>query len=124
MLGLLSVSMFMGLIALAQATGGKIAEDPAVQFPDAPAGYVQQTMVAQLANAVFAEFRPGFYFVIIMTALILVLAANTAFNGFPVLGSILAKDGFAPRALGDHWEVACYKRGSLPEVAPAAAGRR
>ena len=31
--------------------------------------------------------------------MILVLAANTAFNGFPVLGSILAQDGFLPRAV-------------------------
>jgi oligopeptide/dipeptide ABC transporter ATP-binding protein len=28
----------------------------------------------------------------------------------------------APRALGDHWQVACYKRGSLPELAPVPAG--
>ena len=42
LLGVLSVTMFMGLIALAQLTGVKIAEDPAVQFPDAPPGYVQQ----------------------------------------------------------------------------------
>ena len=34
-----------------------------------------------------------------LTALILVLAANTAFNGFPVLGSILAQDRFLPRQL-------------------------
>ena len=34
-----------------------------------------------------------------MTGIILVLAANTAFNGFPVLGSILAQDGFLPRQL-------------------------
>src|SRR5690349_13360371 len=60
LLGLLSVSMFMGLIALARLTGVQIAEDPARQFPDAPVGYVQQTMVAQLADAVFHDFRPGF----------------------------------------------------------------
>ena len=47
--------MFMGLIALAQLTGVKIAEDPEVQFPDAPPGYEQQTLVAQLADAVFAR---------------------------------------------------------------------
>ncbi len=111
MLGLLSVSMFMGLIALAQATGAKIAEDPAVQFPDAPPGYVQQTMVAQLADAVFAEFRPGFYFVIIMTALILVLAANTAFNGFPVLGSILSQDRYLPRQLHTRGDRLAFSNG-------------
>ena len=40
--------------------------------------------------------RPGFYFVVTVTGIILVLAANTAFNGFPVLGSILAQDGLRP----------------------------
>ena len=33
------------------------------------------------------------------TAAILIMAANTAFNGFPILGSILAKDGFLPHQL-------------------------
>jgi amino acid transporter len=111
LLGVLSVSMFMGLIALAQVTGVKIAEDPAVQFPDAPPGYVQQTMVAQLADAVFAEFRPGFFFVIIMTALILVLAANTAFNGFPVLGSILSQDRYLPRQLHTRGDRLAFSNG-------------
>ena len=89
----------------------KIAEDPAVQFPDAPPGYVQQTMVAQLADAVFAEFRPGFFFVIIMTALILVLAANTAFNGFPVLGSILSQDRYLPRQLHTRGDRLAFSNG-------------
>ena len=43
--------------------------------------------------------------------MILVLAANTAFNGFPVLGSILAKDGFAPRALGSRGDRLAYSNG-------------
>ena len=64
-----------------------------------PAGFSQDTVIAQLARAIFDHFTPGFYFVVVVTGIILVLAANTAFNGFPVLGSILAKDGL-PRALG------------------------
>ena len=47
----------------------------------------------------FGDFTPGIIYVSIMTGLILILAANTAFNGFPVLGSILAKDGYLPRQL-------------------------
>ena len=62
--------------------------------------YDQNPVIAQIAQAVFNDFSPAFYFVVTVTGVILVLAANTAFNGFPVLGSILAKDGFAPRALG------------------------
>ena len=111
MLGVLSVTMFMGLIALAVATGAKMAEDPARQFPTAPPGYQQQTLVAQLADAVFANFRPGFFFVIVMTALILVLAANTAFNGFPVLGSILSQDRYLPRQLHTRGDRLAYSNG-------------
>ena len=112
LLGLLSVTMFMGLIALAQATGREDRRGPgACSSPTRPPGYVQQTMVAQLADAVFAEFRPGFYFVIIMTALILVLAANTAFNGFPVLGSILSQDRYLPRQLHTRGDRLAFSNG-------------
>ena len=48
-----------------------------------------------------------------MTGIILVLAANTAFNGFPVLGSILARDGFMPRALGSRGDRLAYSNGIL-----------
>ena len=63
-------------------------------------------VIAQIARAVFDNFDLGFYFVIAMTGIILVLAANTAFNGFPVLASILAKDGFLPRQLALAWRPA------------------
>ena len=111
MLGTLSVMMFMGLIALAGATGAKIAADPARQLPTAPPGYQQQTLVAQLADTVFSGFRPGFFFVVVMTALILVLAANTAFNGFPVLGSILSQDRYLPRQLHTRGDRLAYSNG-------------
>jgi hypothetical protein len=78
-----------------------------------PANYDQHTVVAQIARGVFDNFQPGFYFVIAMTGIILVLAANTAFNGFPVLGSILAKDGFMPRQLGSRGDRLAYSNGIL-----------
>ena len=68
-------------------------------------------MIAQIARAVFIDFPPGFYFVVTVTGVILVLAANTAFNGFPVLGSILAQDGYAPRALGSRGDRLAYSNG-------------
>jgi amino acid transporter len=111
LLGVISVSMFMGLIALAHLTGAKIAEAPAVQLPATASGYVQQTLVAQLAAAVFDHFRPGFYVVVVVTALILVLAANTAFNGFPVLGSILAQDRLLPRQLHTRGDRLAFSNG-------------
>ncbi|MEJ8278024.1 APC family permease [Pseudonocardia spirodelae] len=113
LLGAMSVSLFMGLIALAQLTGVQIAEDPARQFPDAPPGYEQHTMIAQLADAVFDNFPPGYLFVIVMTALILVLAANTAFNGFPVLGSILSQDRYLPRQLHTRGDRLAFSNGII-----------
>ncbi|MFD1146446.1 APC family permease [Saccharothrix hoggarensis] len=99
MMGVLAITMFLGLIMLARLTGAQVAEDPAHQLIGAPADYEQKTLVAQLANAVFAGFPPATWYVIFFTGLILVLAANTAFNGFPVLGSILAQDRYLPRQL-------------------------
>jgi hypothetical protein len=60
---------------------------------------------------VFDHFDPAFYFVIAMTGIILILAANTAFNGFPVLGSILAKDGLLPRQLAARGDRLAYSNG-------------
>ncbi|MGE0296761.1 APC family permease [Pseudonocardia sp.] len=113
LLGLIAVSMFMGLILLAGLTGAKLALNPAEQFVGVPAGYVQQTLVAQLADAVFGDFRVGFFFVVVFTALILVLAANTAFNGFPVLGSILAQDRYLPRQLHTRGDRLAFSNGIL-----------
>ena len=45
--------------------------------------------------------------------LILFLAANTAFNGFPVLGSILARDGYLPRQLHTRGDRLAYSNGIL-----------
>ena len=96
LLGGIAITLFMGMIVLAMKTGVKVAERPAEQLIGAPAGYQQKTLLAQLADAVFRDFPLGLYLITGVTALILVLAANTAFNGFPVLGSILAQDRFLP----------------------------
>jgi len=113
MMGILAITMFMGLIMLARLTGAKVAEDPGRQLVGAPDGYVQKTLVAQLADAVFGGFPPGFFFVLAMTGLILVLAANTAFNGFPVLGSILAQDRYLPRQLHTRGDRLAFSNGIL-----------
>lgn len=99
LLGVISVTMLMSLIALAKLTGVKMAEDSARQLIGAPPGYEQKTLIAQIARVVFDGFPAAFYYIAAVTALILVLAANTAFNGFPVLGSILALDRYLPRQL-------------------------
>jgi amino acid transporter len=111
MLGTIAICLVMGMITLARLTGVKLADDPATQLLGAAPGYHQQTMVAQLAGAVFGDFKPGFYFVVVFTALILVLAANTAFNGFPVLGSILAQDRYLPRQLHTRGDRLAFSNG-------------
>ncbi|MGI9064102.1 MAG: APC family permease [Pseudonocardiaceae bacterium] len=111
LLGVIAVSMLMGLIVLAQLTDVVVAENPATQLVGAPEGYEQQTMVAQIAAAVFDTLPVGFYFVAGATALILVLAANTAFNGFPVLGSILAQDRYLPRQLHTRGDRLAFSNG-------------
>ncbi|MGY2061657.1 amino acid permease, partial [Nocardia gipuzkoensis] len=79
----------------------------------APPGYEQKTLIAQLAKAVFDGFPAGFYFITVVTALILVLAANTAFNGFPVLGSILAQNRYLPRQLHTRGDRLAFSNGIL-----------
>ncbi|MEO3757545.1 APC family permease [Mycobacterium sp. B14F4] len=111
MLGVIAVSLFMGMILLAMATGVKVAERPEEQLIGAPEGYQQKTLVAQLAETIFHGFPLGLYLITGVTALILVLAANTAFNGFPVLGSILAQDRYLPRQLHTRGDRLAFSNG-------------
>jgi amino acid transporter len=58
-----------------------------------------ETVISQLARTVFNGHGLLYLFVIAGTTVILILAANTAFAGFPRLSAILAADGFMPRQL-------------------------
>jgi amino acid transporter len=95
-MGILTIVMFVGITALALVSKVHVAAEPA-QLVGAPQGYTQRTVIAQIAGAVFGNGSIGFFAVQAFTAAILVLAANTAFNGFPILASILGQDGFLPR---------------------------
>ena len=112
LLGGIAVSLFMGIIVLAKETGAKVVDTPE-QLVGAPAGYHPKTLIAQLADAVFHDFPIGLYLIAGVTALILVLAANTAFNGFPVLGSILAQDRYLPRQLHTRGDRLAFSNGIL-----------
>jgi len=124
LLASISVSMLGGIILLSNVTGLKLVD------PDGHSHFVENgevverdvgTAIGQLAATVFDTFPAGFYFVIIVTVIILFLAANTAFNGFPVLGSILAKDGFLPRALYTRGDRLAFSNG-IVLLAAAAIG--
>lgn len=112
-LGLLAIPMFLGLLFLADASGVVLADDPQRQLINAPEGYEQKTLIAQVAGAVFSGFTPGVWYVVFFTGLVLVFAANTAFNGFPVLGSILAQDRFLPRQLHTRGDRLAFSNGIL-----------
>ena len=127
LMGLLSITMLATIIGLGRATDIKIAEHPAEQLAlngqAVGEAYIEQnpqdTVLGQLAHAVFGGFTPGIIYVSIMTGLILILAANTAFNGFPVLGSILAKDGYLPRQLHTRGDRLAFSNGILILAAAA-----
>ncbi len=78
--------LFVGITFLANRYG--------IGPADGPQG---QTVIAQLAAAVFGPDSAGFYAFQVVAALILFLAANTSFNAFPRLAAILAQDGLMPR---------------------------
>lgn len=57
----------------------------------------EETLISQLGRTVF-DGRDFLYLMMIAgTTVILIMAANTSFNGFPRLGALAAKDGFLPR---------------------------
>ncbi|GAA4071123.1 APC family permease [Nonomuraea soli] len=115
MMGLVSVTMFGGIISLGLVSGVKVSEHPAqdvlIDGQLAGPGYYQQPIISQVADAVFGGGSLLFVIISVVTALILFLAANTAFNGFPVLGSILAQDRFLPRQLHTRGDRLAFSNG-------------
>jgi amino acid transporter len=112
MLGTIAVTMFLAITTLAIVSHVHVSADPS-KLVGLPAGQDQKTVIAQVGAAVFGSGSFGFYYLQTVTALILVLAANTAFNGFPVLASILARDGYLPRQLNTRGDRLAFSNGIL-----------
>ena len=119
-MGAVTLVIFIGLTALAMITHVHVAEEPS-QLVGAPPGYEQKTVIAQVAAAVLGNGSIGFYVVQVFTAAILVMAANTAFNGFPTLASLLGRDGFLPRQFGRRGDRLVFSNGILVLAGAAAA---
>ena len=84
-MGFILASLFLGISFLTKNIGAIPSE--------------QETVISQLARTIY-DGRGIFYLMLISaTTVILVLAANTAFAGFPRLGALAAQDGFLPRQL-------------------------
>ena len=86
-MGVISISMFLGISTLARWFDVRISEGTIDQYG---------TVVSQIGRAVFNE-GAGFYALQVFTAAILILAANTAYQDFPRLSAILARHKLMPR---------------------------
>jgi amino acid transporter len=118
LLGTIAVVMILSILTLAQRTGVHYVEFPHEQLvlPSGefvPEDYQQDPSIGQLAQTIFHDVPFLFVITTLSTGMILVLAANTAFNGFPVLGSILARDGFLPRQLHTRGDRLAFSNGII-----------
>jgi amino acid transporter len=100
LMGSIAICLFAGLTALALISNVHYAENAChlIGFADC-ATTPQRSLMAQVAAATFGNNSILFFVIQAATAAVLLLAANTAFNGFPLLGSVLAKDAYAPKAM-------------------------
>lgn len=123
-MGAIAVFMFAGITALSMVANVHVAEDPCdlVGFAGSCQTTPQLTVIAQLAAAVFGGTgSPMFFFIQATTALVLVLAANTAFNGFPMLASILAQHRLMPTQLQNRGDRLSFSNGILALAFAAGA---
>ena len=101
-----AVTMFVGITVLAIRTHVHIGEEPGVFGVNG-----EPSALSQIARAVLGGSNPLYTYVTLATTLILVLAANTAFSGFPQLASILARDRFLPRQLHNRGDRLVFSNG-------------
>jgi amino acid transporter len=110
LMGTMSIPMFLGISILASALGVRTNEHIAAST----------SVLAQIGETVFGN---GVMFLVlqVFTALILILAANTAYQDFPRLASILARDGFMPSQFRNRGDRLVFSNGILVLAVLAAA---
>lgn len=115
-MGAIAIVMFVGVTTLAIVSKVHITDDSCrlTGLDGNCEDHTQRTVIAQIAAAVFGgENSVGFYFIQAATALVLVLAANTAFNGFPLLASILAQHRYLPHQLHNRGDRLAFSNGIM-----------
>nr|WP_314842363.1 APC family permease [uncultured Microbacterium sp.] len=112
LMGSIAACLFAGLTALALITGVHYAENPC-DLIGFDCTNPQPSLMAQIASATFGGGSIMFFVVQAATACVLLLAANTAFNGFPLLGSVLARDGYAPKSLNTRGDRLVFSNGMI-----------
>ena len=108
-MGALAVTMFVGITALAIVTDVHMAEDPRTCSASRRGQRRRPRSARSDLPCSVADRRSSFCKP--STAGILILAANTAYNGFPVLSSLLARDGYLPRQLGKRGDRLVFSNG-------------
>lgn len=109
LMGTLFATIFIGISFLASQLG--VIPDPSEE----------ETVISQVARTLFGRGTPLHYLIQLSTAFLLVLAANTAFAGFPRLASILGKDRFLPRQFQYRGDRLAYSFGIMVLALFAAA---
>ncbi len=112
MMGGIAILLFVGLTALALLANVHYAENPC-SLVGFDCSLPQPSLMAQVAAATFGMGSIPFFVIQAATACVLLLAANTAFNGFPLLGAVLARDGYAPKALNTRGDRLVYSNGMV-----------
>lgn len=113
LMGGIAILLFAGLTALALIAKVHYAENPCHLIGFDCVNNPQPSLMAQVAAATFGAGSIFFFVIQAATACVLLLAANTAFNGFPLLGAVLARDGYAPKALNTRGDRLVYSNGMI-----------
>jgi amino acid transporter len=101
-MGVMTVGMFLGLTLLARGLQVRVSEEL----------HGVKSVLAQIGDTVY-DGGTMFYVLQVFTALILILAANTAYQDFPRLSAILARDGFVPRQFQNRGDRLVYSNGII-----------
>ena len=107
LMGTIFSTIFLGLTFLATTIGVR------------PDQHEAETVNSLLTRSIVGEGSPFYYFVQIATAIILLLAANTGFTGFPRLASVLSNDRFMPRHFADMGSRLAFNTGIVALAAVA-----
>ena len=113
LMGGIAILLFSGLTAIALVSGVHYAENPCDLIGFDCENQPQPSLMAQVAAATFGMGSIPFFIIQAATACVLLLAANTAFNGFPLLGAVLARDGYAPKALNTRGDRLVHSNGMI-----------
>jgi amino acid transporter len=98
-MGVILATAFFGISVLAHRLQPTLSDD--------------ETVLSIIATAVFGDGSALYFLFQAATAGILLLAANTAFAGFPQIASILARDGYLPRQLHNRGDRLVFSNGII-----------